>query len=102
MKWWAVLFVMLVVQAPARDRRNWAAIRVWASTLGDGLVALTTVHRTLHVGAADYWRLLDGDVPPSMRQVGYLAAQLARVRLSCDRRHSCRNTNDFGSTWYDD
>ncbi len=28
--WWAVLFVMLIIQAPAGDRRNWAAIRGWA------------------------------------------------------------------------
>jgi len=25
--WWAVMFVMLVIQAPAGDRRNWPAIR---------------------------------------------------------------------------
>jgi len=50
------------------------------SALGDGLVALTTAHRTVHIGAADYWRLLHGDMPPSMREAGYLAAQLAHVR----------------------
>ncbi len=33
LKWWAVLFVMLVIQAPAGDRRNWAAIRSWAAGL---------------------------------------------------------------------
>jgi menaquinone-dependent protoporphyrinogen IX oxidase len=33
LKWWAVLFVMLIVQAPARDRRNWPAIRAWAAGL---------------------------------------------------------------------
>jgi menaquinone-dependent protoporphyrinogen oxidase len=33
LKWWAVLFVMLIVQAPAGDRRNWAAIRSWAARL---------------------------------------------------------------------
>ena len=33
LKWWAVLFAMLVVQAPAGDRRNWGAIRSWASGL---------------------------------------------------------------------
>jgi hypothetical protein len=27
------LFVMLVIQAPAGDRRNWAAIRAWAAEL---------------------------------------------------------------------
>jgi menaquinone-dependent protoporphyrinogen oxidase len=31
--WWAVLFVMLVIQAPAGDRRNWPAIRRWAAGL---------------------------------------------------------------------
>ena len=33
LKWWAVLFVMLVIQAPAGDRRNWTAIRAWAAGL---------------------------------------------------------------------
>ncbi len=33
LKWWAVLFVMLIVQAPAGDRRNWTAIRSWAAGL---------------------------------------------------------------------
>ncbi len=33
LKWWAVLFVMLVIQASAGDRRNWTAIRSWASGL---------------------------------------------------------------------
>ncbi len=33
LKWWAVLFVMLIVQAPAGDRRNWPAIRSWAAGL---------------------------------------------------------------------
>ena len=33
LKWWAVLFVMLVVQAPAGERRNWDAIRSWAAGL---------------------------------------------------------------------
>lgn len=31
--WWAVLFAMLIVRAPAGDRRNWPAIRGWASQL---------------------------------------------------------------------
>jgi menaquinone-dependent protoporphyrinogen IX oxidase len=31
--WWAVLFAMLVVRAPAKDRRNWPAIRSWAAEL---------------------------------------------------------------------
>jgi menaquinone-dependent protoporphyrinogen IX oxidase len=33
LKVWAVLFVMLIIQAPAGDRRNWDAIRAWASNL---------------------------------------------------------------------
>jgi menaquinone-dependent protoporphyrinogen oxidase len=33
LKVWAVLFVMLIVQAPAGDRRNWEAIRTWAAGL---------------------------------------------------------------------
>ena len=33
LKWWAVLFAMLIVQAPAGDRRNWEAIRTWAAGL---------------------------------------------------------------------
>ena len=33
LKWWAVLFVMLIIQAQAGDRRNWAAIRAWAAGL---------------------------------------------------------------------
>jgi menaquinone-dependent protoporphyrinogen oxidase len=33
LKWWAVLFVMLVIQAPAGDRRNWPAIHEWAAGL---------------------------------------------------------------------
>lgn len=33
LKWWAVLFVMLIIQAPAGDRRNWNAIRSWAAGL---------------------------------------------------------------------
>lgn len=33
LKWWAVLFVMVIIQAPAGDRRNWTAIRAWAAEL---------------------------------------------------------------------
>jgi menaquinone-dependent protoporphyrinogen IX oxidase len=33
LKWWAVLFAMLIIQAPAGDRRNWTAIRSWAAEL---------------------------------------------------------------------
>lgn len=31
--WYGVLFVMTILQAPAGDRRNWPAIRAWASEL---------------------------------------------------------------------
>jgi len=31
--WWAVLFAMLIVRAPAGDRRNWPVIRAWAAEL---------------------------------------------------------------------
>jgi menaquinone-dependent protoporphyrinogen IX oxidase len=33
LKWWAVLFVMFIIQAQAGDRRNWVAIRAWAAGL---------------------------------------------------------------------
>lgn len=35
--WWAVMFVMLVIQAPAGDRRNWPAIRAWAAGISETL-----------------------------------------------------------------
>ena len=33
LKWWAVLFVMVIIQARAGDLRNWDAIRAWAASL---------------------------------------------------------------------
>ncbi len=33
LKWWAVLFAMLIIQAQAGDKRNWPAIRAWAAEL---------------------------------------------------------------------
>jgi menaquinone-dependent protoporphyrinogen oxidase len=33
LKWWAVLFAMLIIRAPAGERRNWPAIRSWAARL---------------------------------------------------------------------
>jgi len=33
LKWWAVLFVMLIIQAPAGERRKWTAIHSWAARL---------------------------------------------------------------------
>jgi len=37
LKWWAVLFVMLIIQAPPGERRNWDAIRSWAAGLPQSL-----------------------------------------------------------------
>jgi len=37
LKWYAVMFVMVVLKAPAGDRRNWEAIRAWAATLRSAL-----------------------------------------------------------------
>jgi menaquinone-dependent protoporphyrinogen IX oxidase len=34
---WAVLFAMLIIRAPAGDRRNWTAIRSWAAGLPEAL-----------------------------------------------------------------
>lgn len=39
LKWWAVLFAMLVIRAPAGDKRDWDAIRAWAETLAEAMVA---------------------------------------------------------------
>jgi menaquinone-dependent protoporphyrinogen IX oxidase len=33
MQWWAMIFVILILQAQAGDRRNWEAIRSWANGL---------------------------------------------------------------------
>jgi menaquinone-dependent protoporphyrinogen oxidase len=33
LKWWAVVFAMLIVQARAGDRRDWDAIRSWAAKI---------------------------------------------------------------------
>jgi menaquinone-dependent protoporphyrinogen oxidase len=33
LKWWAVLFAMVIVQAAAGERRNWPEIRAWAAGL---------------------------------------------------------------------
>jgi menaquinone-dependent protoporphyrinogen oxidase len=33
MQWWAMIFVVLILQAPAGDKRNWEAIRSWAGGL---------------------------------------------------------------------
>jgi menaquinone-dependent protoporphyrinogen IX oxidase len=33
MQWWAMIFVVLILQAQAGDKRNWEAIRAWAGSL---------------------------------------------------------------------
>src|SRR4030042_7210940 len=33
LKWWAVLFAMVVIQAPSGERRNWPVIHSWAAGL---------------------------------------------------------------------
>lgn len=48
LKWWAVLFAMLVIRAPAGDRRNWELIRSWAAGIpaafGQAAPDLARVH----------------------------------------------------------
>jgi menaquinone-dependent protoporphyrinogen oxidase len=47
--WWAVFFAMVVIQAPAGDRRNWSAIRSWAG----GLRAALQIEGSLADSLAD-------------------------------------------------
>lgn len=42
LKWWAVIFAMLIVRAQAGDRRNPAAIRDWAASLARVFAGLST------------------------------------------------------------
>lgn len=37
LKWWAVLFALLIVRATPGDRRNWKAIETWANNLAGQL-----------------------------------------------------------------
>ena len=39
MQWWAMIFVVLILQAQAGDKRNWEAIRNWANSLPELLDA---------------------------------------------------------------
>jgi menaquinone-dependent protoporphyrinogen oxidase len=41
MQWWAMIFVILILQAQAGDRRNWEAIRTWANGLPELFKAVT-------------------------------------------------------------
>jgi hypothetical protein len=54
--------------------------RVWSiSALGDGVVALTTGIRLVHITATAYWRVLHGEDGPSPHTAGILAARLAHI-----------------------
>jgi menaquinone-dependent protoporphyrinogen oxidase len=50
--WWGVLFAMLIVQAPAGDKRNWDAIRGWAAGLPQamGLAQEIAAEKAVPVG----------------------------------------------------
>jgi menaquinone-dependent protoporphyrinogen IX oxidase len=39
LKWWQMLFVMVVIGAQPGDHRNWDAIRAWAESLRPALLA---------------------------------------------------------------
>jgi hypothetical protein len=39
LKWWQLLFVMIIIQAQPGDRRNWDGIRQWAESLKPALLA---------------------------------------------------------------
>jgi menaquinone-dependent protoporphyrinogen oxidase len=41
LKWWEVLFAMVIIRARAGERRNWPAIRAWAAGLPTALRLLT-------------------------------------------------------------
>jgi menaquinone-dependent protoporphyrinogen oxidase len=49
LKWWAVFFAMVIIQAPAGDRRNWTAIQSWAA----GLLAALQLKTPLADGLAE-------------------------------------------------
>lgn len=74
LKWWAVLFAMLVIQAPAGDRRNWAAIRSWAA----GLPAALRLDTAVADGLAE-------DQPAPAGDSGSAAARPATAHVSVGR-----------------
>jgi menaquinone-dependent protoporphyrinogen IX oxidase len=49
LKWWAVFFAMVIIQAPAGDRRNWTAIQSWTA----GLPAALQLETPLADGLAE-------------------------------------------------
>lgn len=57
LKWWAVLFAMLVIRAPAGERRNWPAIREWAAGLPEAM------HLRLEMAGRDDLESLPKDGP---------------------------------------
>jgi menaquinone-dependent protoporphyrinogen oxidase len=48
--WWGVLFAMLIVQAPAGDKRSWDAIRGWAAGLPEAM-GLREAEKAVPIGA---------------------------------------------------
>jgi menaquinone-dependent protoporphyrinogen oxidase len=59
LKWWAVLFVMLIIQAAAGDRRNWPAIRAWAAGLPAALRLATAASGS--AALTNHWYPRAGD-----------------------------------------
>ena len=54
--------------------------RIWSvSALGDGIVALSTGVRMVHISATDYWRVLHGEGGLEAHAAGILAARLAHL-----------------------
>ncbi len=43
--WWAVLFAMIIIQAPAGDKRDWKMIRGWASGIPESFQRIVN-HRS--------------------------------------------------------
>ena len=56
--WWAVLFAMLIIQAPAGDKLNWPFIQHWASSLPAAFEHAASSHaiQTDNPTAAGYHR----------------------------------------------
>jgi len=70
----------LTLYQDARGRLYADDERVWSvNALGDGIIALGTGIRTVHISATDYWRLLHGEGELSPHHAGILAARLAHI-----------------------
>lgn len=60
LKWWAVLFAMVLVQAPAGDRRDWDAIRAWAESVAPAFTSAAQPDQPPGVEAAAALRASPG------------------------------------------